>query len=101
FRARVAPTEIVPWRGGVIRGAVHDENAWALSGARASGHAGLFGTGEAVVRLGQAVLDVFHGRMDEFLTPSELAPLIRPRPGGTLRAGFDGKSETGSSAGTK
>src|SRR6185295_3526939 len=40
--ARVAPTEIVAWRGGTIRGAVHDENAWALAGDASAGHAGLF-----------------------------------------------------------
>ncbi|QAY76199.1 serine hydrolase [Sphingosinicella sp. BN140058] len=35
-------TEACPWRGRVMKGEVHDENAWALGGA--PGHAGLFGT---------------------------------------------------------
>jgi CubicO group peptidase (beta-lactamase class C family) len=39
-----APTEHVAWRGGVVRGRVHDENAWALTGDGGSGHAGIFGT---------------------------------------------------------
>ncbi|HEX7602904.1 MAG TPA: serine hydrolase, partial [Polyangiaceae bacterium] len=43
LRAIAAPTEDVPWRGGVIVGRVHDENAWALSPTGAPGHAGLFG----------------------------------------------------------
>jgi CubicO group peptidase (beta-lactamase class C family) len=30
FLARVAPTEIVPERGGALRGVVHDDNAWDL-----------------------------------------------------------------------
>lgn len=37
-----APTEECPWRGRLIQGEVHDENAWALGGV--SSHAGLFGT---------------------------------------------------------
>src|SRR6185503_15472672 len=44
FEASSAATEFAPWRGGVVRGFVHDENAWALSGDGSSGHAGLFGT---------------------------------------------------------
>jgi serine-type D-Ala-D-Ala carboxypeptidase len=88
--ANVAPTEDAPWRGGVVRGRVHDENAWALTGAGGSGHAGMFGTIDAVLKFGLAVL---RDRKD-------LDWLVRERPGGTLRAGFDGKSKTGSSAGS-
>jgi CubicO group peptidase (beta-lactamase class C family) len=40
--APVAPTERCPWRGRMLRGEVHDENAAALDGV--GGHAGLFGT---------------------------------------------------------
>ncbi len=101
FADHVAATEVVAWRGGTIRGVVHDENAWAYSGEGASGHAGLFGTVGGVLVLAQAVVDVLQGRADWFLTRDELWPLVRPRPGGTLRAGFDGKSEHGSSAGVK
>ena len=35
-----APTERCPWRGRLIQGEVHDENAWALGGV--ASHAGLF-----------------------------------------------------------
>ncbi|MDB4944847.1 MAG: hypothetical protein JWP97_4381 [Labilithrix sp.] len=101
FASRVVPTEIVPWRGGEVRGLVHDENAYALTGAGASGHAGMFGTVAAVLAFGAAALDAIvlgagplhHGR--------DLAWMIRPRPGGSLRAGFDGKSEEASSAGQR
>ncbi|MEP7226429.1 MAG: serine hydrolase domain-containing protein [Gemmatimonadales bacterium] len=41
-RARIAPTELDQWRGRVLRGEVHDENAARLDGV--SGHAGLFGS---------------------------------------------------------
>ena len=43
---RTAPTEIDPWRGRLLVGEVHDENAWALGGM--AGHSGLFGTAPAV-----------------------------------------------------
>ncbi|HEX4478114.1 MAG TPA: serine hydrolase domain-containing protein, partial [Polyangiaceae bacterium] len=100
FAKHVAPTEAVAFRGGEIVGAVHDENAFALTGTRLSGHAGLFGTAESVARFGAAVLDAVSGRIPEWLMPSEIEPLVIPRPGGTLRAGFDGRSETGSSSGS-
>jgi CubicO group peptidase (beta-lactamase class C family) len=79
---------------------VHDENAWFWSGDGASGHAGLFGSAAGVLAVGRALVDVMHGRLISFLTRDELWPLVRPRPPGTLRAGFDGKSAEGSSSGT-
>lgn len=99
FPREVAPTEVVRARGGVVRGVVHDENAWALSGHAASGHAGLFGTVSDVLGFGQALLRALAGD-GTWLPPGALWALVKPRPGGTLRAGFDGKSESGSSAGT-
>jgi serine-type D-Ala-D-Ala carboxypeptidase len=98
FSREVAPTEVVPARGGCVRGVVHDENAWALSGHGASGHAGLFGTVHDVLGFGAALLDALAGRSD-WLDHDALWTLVKPRPGGTLRAGFDGKSEGVSSAG--
>lgn len=100
FATRCAATETVAFRGGCVQGVVHDENAWALSGHALSGHAGLFGTAESVARFGAALLDAGQGRSQAWLNQSCLSPLLRERPGGTLRAGFDGKSEAGSSAGS-
>jgi len=88
--ARAVPTETVAWRGGEVRGHVHDENAWALAGDGACGHAGLFGTIDAVLRFGVHVLE----------NVAAYEWLVREREGGTLRAGFDGKSREGSSAGS-
>jgi serine-type D-Ala-D-Ala carboxypeptidase len=99
FGERCAATETVRFRGGVVRGIVHDENAWAFSGHALSGHAGLFGTAESVARFGRALLDALLGRSEAWLSANCLAPLVRARPGGTLRAGFDGKSVAHSSAG--
>jgi CubicO group peptidase (beta-lactamase class C family) len=97
--SRAAPTEIVSWRGGTITGRVHDENCWALTGAGGSGHAGMFGTVDGVLAFGRAVLDGLDGIGP--LASTDMTWLVRERPGGTLRAGFDGKSAEGSSAGTK
>ena len=100
FAARVRPTEVVSWRGGEVRGAVHDENAWALTGTGGSGHAGMFGTVQAVLAFGCAAFDAIE-RGEGPLASADLSWLVRPRPGGTLRAGFDGKSESGSSVGDR
>lgn len=51
--AACAATELCPWRGRVLCGEVHDENAAALQGA---GHAGLFGTLDAVLDGGARLL---------------------------------------------
>ncbi len=48
-------TEACTWRGRVLRGEVHDENAAALGGA--VGHAGLFGTVDGVLDAAQGLLD--------------------------------------------
>ncbi len=91
FRADVAQTEIQAARGGLIRGLVHDDNAWALSGLSCSGHAGLFGDLESILRLGCNLCDARDTPLVE--------PLLRLRPGGSLLLGLDGKSNEASSAG--
>src|SRR5437868_3086692 len=48
-------TEACTWRGRVMKGEVHDENAWALGGA--PGHAGLFGTVAGVLDFALGLLD--------------------------------------------
>ena len=57
LRDRIAPTEFDPWRGRLICGEVHDENAAALGGVAA--HAGLFGTAQAVGAFARLVLQTF------------------------------------------
>lgn len=101
FAANVAATEHVLWRSGEIRGVVHDENAWTFSGHGSSGHAGAFGTAASVARFGAALLDAWSGRDESWLDARALEPLLRIRPGGSLRAGFDGKSAGASSAGDR
>ncbi len=50
----VAATEDCGWRGRVLQGEVHDENAFVFDGV--AGHAGLFGTAHDVARYAQAWL---------------------------------------------
>lgn len=60
WRPRTAPTETDPWRGRLLIGEVHDENAAALGGA--AGHAGLFGTAAACGQYARHVLQVLGGK---------------------------------------
>jgi CubicO group peptidase (beta-lactamase class C family) len=48
-------TEACAWRGRVMKGEVHDENAFALGGA--PGHAGLFGTVAGVLDFARGLLN--------------------------------------------
>jgi CubicO group peptidase (beta-lactamase class C family) len=53
--AACAATERCSWRGRVMRGEVHDENAFAMGGA--AGHAGLFGSAGAVLGFAQGLIE--------------------------------------------
>jgi CubicO group peptidase (beta-lactamase class C family) len=57
WRERIAPTEFDPWRGRLLRGEVHDENAAVLEGV--AGHAGLFGTAAEVGAFARLALATF------------------------------------------
>ncbi len=53
---RIAATEAQPWAGRpMIRGEVHDENAWSLGGV--AGHAGLFSTAHDLAVLARTLLN--------------------------------------------
>lgn len=55
LRARIAPTAVDSARGGLLRGVVHDGNAWALGGV--SGHAGLFASARDLAVFAQMLLN--------------------------------------------
>lgn len=59
-RSIVAPTELEPKRDRLLKGEVHDDNARALGGV--AGHAGLFGTAEAVLAVSGAWLMAYQRR---------------------------------------
>lgn len=93
----IAPTEDDPWRGRILRGEVHDENAYALGGI--AGHAGLFGTATAVMMVADAWLSGYHGRSQFF--HRELMQRFVTRdsqtPESTWGLGWDTRSEVSSS----
>ena len=62
WRTAIAPTEIDAWRGRLLVGEVHDENAWALGGI--AGHAGLFGNAAGVGMFARWLLRVRLNRPD-------------------------------------
>ena len=74
WRPRTAPTEVDRWRGRLLAGEVHDENAWALGGA--AGHAGLFGTAAAVGAFARGVLATIAGER-VLANPETLRSFIR------------------------
>jgi CubicO group peptidase (beta-lactamase class C family) len=91
----IAATEDCPWRGRVLQGEVHDDNAWAVGGV--AGHAGLFAAASDVARLGAAWLAALDG--GGWLPPELARRAVERRPLGR-GLGWDLKSDQGSSAGT-
>jgi CubicO group peptidase (beta-lactamase class C family) len=100
WRLRIAPTEDDPWRGRVLIGEVHDENAWALEGI--AGHSGLFGTASAVGSCARHLLQILDGRTGA-VTRGTLETFITKRadiPGSSRALGWDTMLPT-SSCGTR
>ena len=98
-RPITAPTEIDAWRGRLIVGEVHDENAWALGGA--AGHAGLFGTAAGVGAFARCVLRTIGGE-PILARPETMQTFIRCAdvPGSSRALGWDTMRPT-SSCGTR
>lgn len=99
---KFAATELCPWRGRLLCGEVHDDNAWVLDGV--AGHAGLFGTVAAVLELCSRLLDIWKGIET---SPAFSQPLLAEFftrqtriPDSTWALGFDTPSAINSSAGT-
>ena len=78
---RIAPTEQDAWRGRVVHGEVHDENAYGLGGL--APHAGLFSTASSLAPFPQMYLNggAYNARrivnaetIDLFTTRAELVP---------------------------
>jgi uncharacterized protein YbbC (DUF1343 family)/CubicO group peptidase (beta-lactamase class C family) len=96
-RSRLAPTELDPWRGRMLHGVVHDENAYAMGGI--APHAGLFSTAGDLSRFAQMLLGggVYDGRR---IVSAETLALFTRRaglPAGSSRAlGWDTPSDDSS-----
>ncbi len=109
---RIAPTELdTAWRKRMLRGEVHDENAWQLDGV--SGHAGLFSDAEDLMGFGEWLLSGLGGPADRRTggqkfahfaigAPRALRSFIQRQelpPGSSRALGWDTPSDE-SSAGT-
>lgn len=64
--ADFAATERCRWRGKVLRGDVHDENAHVLDGW--SGHSGLFGTAREVCLIAEYIMDHYRGVREDWIS---------------------------------
>jgi CubicO group peptidase (beta-lactamase class C family) len=80
-----AATERCTWRGRVMRGEVHDENAYALGGA--SGHAGLFGQADALLAYAQDILT--GGAYGTTGLTADSIAVLRNRVGATRSVGWE------------
>ncbi len=98
--ANIAATEKCPWRKKILQGEVHDEHCWLFGGV--AGHAGLFGTAGAVLRITEKILQQWRGRDNHPAYSSTLLhkALQWRNRNSTWRVGFDRPSAEGSSAGT-
>lgn len=93
--ADAAATEACPVRASIVRGAVHDLNAFAMGGV--STHAGLFGTARGVARFGAAVGHALRSPQDSPLPGDALRRLILNPDASSLRhrGGWDTVSRDG------
>ncbi len=99
--ARVAPTEHDAWRGRMVRGEVHDENAFALGGV--APHAGLFSNAGDLARFARMIQNggvLEHRRIVSRPTVESFTRRAGIVPDSTRALGWDTKSAEGSSAGT-
>jgi CubicO group peptidase (beta-lactamase class C family) len=90
LRSRIAPTEVDPWRGRLVHGEVHDENAFGLGGV--APHAGLFSTARDLAAFAQMMLNggAFGGH--RLLKPETIALFTRRAdrvPGSSRALGWD------------
>ncbi len=103
---RIAPTENDPWRGRILLGEVHDENAARLDGV--SGHAGIFSDARDLLAFADWLLSGVHAEgarppAGAPEPPAALAAFIRRQgipPGSSRALGWDTPSGM-SSAGTR
>ncbi|HKX13514.1 MAG TPA: serine hydrolase domain-containing protein [bacterium] len=91
----IAATEICPWRGRLILGEVHDDNAHVLGGA--AGHAGLFGSAQDLGRFAREILAAREGKGRIFKSET-LERFLGAQA--TPKLGWDTISLSGSQAGS-
>jgi CubicO group peptidase (beta-lactamase class C family) len=95
-----AATEECSIRKRVLRGEVHDDNAWALGGY--SGHAGLFSTCEEIYTIVNMLREHYLGNRFDFFKPETVREFWRRQDlveGSDWALGWDTRALKGSSAG--
>lgn len=96
--AEFAATERCPWRGILLEGIVHDDNAYSVGGIE--GHAGLFGTAGDVFDLLSELMAVNRGSVSTGVFDIDLTRRFLSLNKQNGRAlGFDTPSSKGSSCG--
>ena len=90
LRPRIAPTEEDEWRGTLLRGIVHDENAYGLGGV--APHAGLFSTARDLVPFARMLLsggESDKGRFCKAETVQHFTARARLAPDSSRALGWD------------
>ena len=92
----IAPTELdKKYRNRLVRGEVHDENAWMLGGV--AGHAGLFSTIEDIATFAQMMLDDGCVNGTPFLKRKTIHYFLKRRTARSRPLGWDLTSSGGAS----
>ncbi len=93
-----AATEQCPWRHKMLCGEVHDDNAHVMGGV--AGHAGLFGTADAVYALLSELMRVYSGNTGHrIFQPRTVRWFLKKNERAGRALGFDVPSPSGSSSG--
>ncbi len=96
-RLDYAASEVCGFRG-LLQGVVHDENAFAIGGS--AGHAGLFGTVQAVYLLLRKLLGIYRGEIENRWLHPDVVTRFFTVPDNAQRAlGFDVCAPEGASCG--
>jgi serine-type D-Ala-D-Ala carboxypeptidase len=94
----IAATELCVWRNALLKGKVHDDNAFITGGI--DGHAGLFGSAADVARLISVLLSDYRGPSGRSFFSSDLIRIFWSRQASSGRAlGFDMPSADDASCG--
>jgi CubicO group peptidase (beta-lactamase class C family) len=93
-----AATELCRWRDRLLKGQVHDDNAFVVGGV--DGQAGLFGTAQGVYRFLSILMGGYAGGSTGVFQPRQIRFLFEKHPGVHRTPGFDTPDNQGSSAGT-
>ncbi len=94
---KFASTEKCFWRKKILKGVVHDQNAYIIGGAY--GHAGLFGCAEDIYNLICILISIYKGCASSFLKQKTVIKLFKRNTNGTRSLGFDMPSGEGASCG--